>query len=66
MTFLFVLQGLLKCLELKTGFENYYTCSSGKMSSPFQKQINSPYNQHQLQLATAETHKELNIPLDCT
>ena len=31
------------------------------MSTPFQKQFDCPYNQHQLQLAATETHKELNI-----
>ena len=57
----------MKCLELKTGFETYYKHSSGKMKSPFQKQSNCPYNQHQLQLAATTamyrmtTHKDHSL-----
>ncbi len=38
-------------IEVKTGFDRYYRRFSGMLKPPFQKQDNSPRNQHQLQLA---------------
>lgn len=57
-------QGNYKLLELKTGFEDYYTTSSGRMlKAPYQLHTDCPRNQHQLQVAASQlmyrhTHKD--------
>jgi hypothetical protein len=42
--------GYYVVVELKTGFDNYYTKSNGRMRYPFEAQTNCPKNQHQLQI----------------
>ena len=47
-------KGSYRVIELKSGFETYYSKSNGKMNAPFEDQDNSPMNQHQLQLTATD------------
>ena len=49
-------------LEVKTGFDNYYTSSNATMKAPFETMPNCPQNQHHLQLAATRAMFQMTFP----
>jgi hypothetical protein len=56
-------KGAHRVIELKTGFEAYHhKHTATKMKAPFHKQTDSPFNQHQLQLAATSVMYQQTFP----